>query len=115
MKLNIIGLNEKQALALAELQDQLGFEICIDGTEVEVKCADSVSVAKKDGRYYVTYSRDCELFRVLSELSGIISDGGHKSCRSNLRMLCYMADMSRNAVYNIPSAKRMIRYLALMG
>ena len=115
MKLNISGLNEKQALALAELQDQLGFEICTDGTEVEVNRADSVSVAKKDGRYHVTYSRDCELFRVLSELSGIISDGGHKSCRSNLRMLCYMADMSRNAVYNIPSAKRMIRYLALMG
>lgn len=115
MKLNIIGLNEKQALALVELQDQLGFEICIDGTEVEVKCADSVSVAKKDGGYHVTYSRDCELFRVLSELSGIISDGGHKSYRSNLRMLCYMADMSRNAVYNMQSAKRMIRYLALMG
>ena len=115
MKLNISGLNEKQALALAELQDQLGFEIRTDGTEVEVNRADSVSVAKKDGRYHVTYSRDCELFRVLSELSGIISDGGHKSCRSNLRMLCYMADMSRNAVYNIPSAKRMIRYLALMG
>ena len=115
MKLNISGLNEKQALALAELQDQLGFEIRTDGTEVEVNRADSVSVAKKDGRYHVTYSRDCELFRVLSELSGIISDGGHKSCRSNLRMLCYMADMSRNAVYNMQSAKRMIRYLALMG
>ena len=115
MKLNISGLNEKQALALAELQGQLGFEIRTDGTEVEVNRADSVSVAKKDGRYHVTYSRDCELFRVLSELSGIISDGGHKSCRSNLRMLCYMADMSRNAVYNMQSAKRMIRYLALMG
>ena len=115
MKLNIIGLNEKQALALVELQGQLGFEICIDGTEVEVKRADSVSVAKKDGGYYVTYSRDCELFRVLSELSGIISDGGHKSYRSNLSMLCDMAEMARNAVYNMQAAKRMIRYLALMG
>lgn len=115
MKLNIKGLEEKQKLALAELADQLGFGLCGDGTEVTVSHSDSVSVTKKGDGYFVTYTRECELFRALSELAGVISGGEGKSYTGNFGMLCYMADMSRNAVYNMASAKRMIRYLALMG
>lgn len=52
---------------------------------------------------------------MLSYLPGVLAGGDAVEEHPNLNMLCYMADMSRNAVYNMPTAKRMLRYLALMG
>ena len=63
----------------------------------------------------ITYIREHQLFRMLSYLPGVLAGGDAVEEHPNLNMLCYMADMSRNAVYNMPTAKRMLRYLALMG
>ena len=111
MKFNFVGLNEKQTLAVRELSATLGFEIDAEGTKVKVVAGDNLSVSKRCGVYTVKYSRPCELYRAISYLA----NGKVVEEKGNYTMLCYMADMSRDAVFNIPSAKRMIRYLALMG
>ncbi len=116
MKINIRGINEKQLRAIGELSDQLDLELCADGVAVNVSAGDSLSVVRTaDAEYTVTYAREHQLFRALSRLKNVINGGETVESRGSFDMLCYMADMSRNAVFNVPSAKRMIRYLALMG
>ncbi len=111
MKLKFTGTDKKQFVALRELAEQLGITLSLDGTPVEVSLSDKLSVKKTENGYSVTYSRPVELYRAVSHL--VAENEADES--SEYTMLCYMADMSRDAVYNIPSAKRMIRYLALMG
>lgn len=116
MKINIRGINEKQLRAIGELSDQLDLELCADGVAVNVSAGDSLSVVRTaKAEYTVTYAREHQLFRALSRLKTVINGGETVESRGSFDMLCYMADMSRNAVFNVPSAKRMIRYLALMG
>ena len=81
-----------------------------DGAMAEYACPEC------DASVKIVYTKDVEFFRACSMLKAFIdSDEKEITQKPNDSMLCYMADMSRNAVYNIPSAKRMIRYLALMG
>ena len=64
----------------------------------------------------ITYTQKVEFFRACSMLSSFIdSDDEIIKQIPNDSMLCLMADMSRNAVYNIPTAKKMLRLLALIG
>ncbi len=111
MKFKFTGTDKKQFAALRELAEQLDFSLSLEGIPVEVAEGDRLSVKKTDVGYAITYSKPVELFRAVSYLAS----EAEADETSELTMLCYMADMSRNAVYNIPSAKRMIRYLALMG
>ncbi len=75
-----------------------------------------VSCPECNATVKIVYSQNVEFFRAASMLAGFIAgDEKEITQKANDAMLCYMADMSRNAVYNIASAKRMIRYLALMG
>ncbi len=83
---------------------------------VTFEASDSFSLTKKDGAVTVKYTKENQIYRALSLLPSFVnSEKDVIDQKTGYGMLCYMADMSRNAVYNMPSAKKMIRYLAIMG
>ncbi len=109
------GLNEKLQKGVVELTKEIGLELSDNGVVVNVTKADRMTLANKDGKIELTYNKENEFYRAVSYLPRVIAQGGTVDEKASFNMLCYMADMSRNAVYNIPTAKQMIRYLALMG
>ncbi|MDD7676426.1 MAG: family 20 glycosylhydrolase [Eubacteriales bacterium] len=115
-KVKFKGLDERLTRGVSYVAPQLGLEICrCRSTEVRVIKCDRLSICRDGDAVVITYIREHQLFRMLSYLPGVLAGGDAVEEHPNLNMLCYMADMSRNAVYNMPTAKRMLRYLALMG
>lgn len=114
MKLHFVGLDKKMEAGLSEIASQLNIELDADGIKVSVSRGDAFAVVKDGEGVGITYRRDSEFYRALSMI-GRVLDGAEVRQSGQFNMLCYMADMSRNAVYNLKTCKRMIRYLALMG
>ena len=114
LKLCFFGLDEKMKKGLEEIAPVLKFQLAADGVAVSVTQGDKISVEKTENGISLTYGREVEFYRALSMI-GRALEGESVAQKSHYDMLCFMADMSRNAVYNIKTAKRMIRYLALMG
>lgn len=115
LRVRFTGLDERLRRGTAELAPQLGLVFSDEGTEVRAVKGDSLSIKKDGDVVVITYIREHQFYRMLSYLPGVLSGKPGREEKPNYRMLCYMADMSRNAVYNLTTAKRMLRYLALMG
>ena len=111
----LIGLKESLLTPTIELCNEIGIKICEQGTKVRVSEGESLSIKKNAQEITVTYRKKNEWFRALTLLSNFLEDEKEICEAGKYDMLCYMADNSRNAVFNIPSAKKMIRYLASMG
>ena len=114
MKLHFIGLDKKLEAGLVEIAPQLGITLDAAGIKVCATQGNELVVAKDGDGICITYSRDSEFYRAVS-MVGRVLEGATVRQNSRFDMFCYMADMSRNAVYNVKACKRMIRYLALMG
>lgn len=115
VQIRFIG-TERQKKAVAELCPQLGFSLCDSGgVTVVAKRGDRLSVEKTADVISVLWNKPVDLFRALTYLKQVLQTGISVSESASYRTLCYMADNSRNAVLNMESFKRMIRYLALMG
>ncbi len=116
MKIKFINQSNVNVSAVGEVCGELGIElaesadICVTASRGEALC-----VCGERDNIKITYSRQNELFRALSYIPEFVKSGREIREKNKYSMLCYMADNSRNAVFNIPSAKKMIRYLALMG
>ena len=110
------GLLGTQMSALKDSVDELPFEMADDGIRVIV-CQGAVnSLIKTDTGIHLTYKKEHMFFRVLTFLPTFIEQNKEKwEEKGDISTLCYMADMSRNAVYSISAAKRMIRLLAFCG
>lgn len=114
----LMGFNEICKQASLELVGKDGRDGAYGVAAVK---GDTFSIERIDcnecgAKIRITYTQKAEFFRACSMLAAFIESGDAKIKQvPNDSMLCLMADMSRNAVFNIPSAKRMIRYLALMG
>ncbi len=114
--IRFLDLPSELSAAVVETKQELAYAISDSGDiSVTVAQGDHLSVTKNDSGISITYSRRCEFFRALSLLSDVLNGGEDVRESGKYRTLCYMADVSRNAVLNIPSAKRLMRYLALMG
>lgn len=114
LKLHFVNMDEQFAAGLYEIAPQL--DIVLDETGIPVVCekGDSLCVSRDSDGVRLVYSRMVEFYRALSLVGGLAV--GDRVCRERqFGMLCYMADMSRNAVFNVKACKRMLRYLALMG
>ena len=72
-------------------------------------------ITVENGAVTIGYHKIPEFFRVLTLLPSRIAENGVYEEQAAYEDLCLMADCSRNAVMNLAAAKRMIRYLALMG
>lgn len=115
-KIRFTGLDRSLERGVSYVIPQLKLELSDCGTEiVVVKCDDKLAVERDGDKIVISYSKSHQFFRMLSYLPGVLGGGATVSEKSNFDLLCYMGDMSRNAVYNMPTAKRMLRYLALMG
>ncbi len=116
MKINLRGIDEKLLGGVNEVKDQLGIELCDDGICVCVKQAgEGISIEKNECGIALTYGKKNEFFRALSQIKYVIESGKTVNETTFTTDLCFMADVSRNAVMNMVSIKRMIRYMALMG
>ncbi len=110
------GLTDDQSFALGEVRGELPFAVGNGGMKVEVR-AGNVNALEKTGKgITLTYTKPHTFFRILTMLPAF-SEGSVERWEENVDfdLLCYMADMSRNAVYNLPTAKKTIRLLALCG
>ncbi len=88
----------EQGVPVTVRQNTVGPKIIVDGDAVTVE-----------------YHKIPEFFRMLTMLPERMRQGGTYEERPAHGDLCHMSDCSRNAVYHLDAAKRMIRYLALMG
>lgn len=118
MKINQIRFaeptNELYA-PVAEFCAELGLEISESGIPVRISVGERLSVKKVGDGVEISYRNKHEIFRALTFLPSILTDGGEICETGKYDMLCYMVDNSRNAVLNIPTAKKLIRFLAGMG
>jgi len=116
MKFCFQNLPKELIPAVADVLPLLSLEEASDGITVAVKdCETGFSVEKSSDGLIVSYARKADLFRALTFLWQVYETGETVSQVSAFSTLCYMADVSRNAVLNMDGARRMIRYLALMG
>ena len=114
--IRLSGCSALQTKALKELGGGLSISICDEAScSVTVSVGDHIRIYKSRDEIYLTYRRPNELFRAFSMLPDFLESGKEVCEQNKYEMLCYMGDNSRNAVYNMQSAKRMIRYLAMMG
>lgn len=115
-KIDLQNLNELQSVAAPLVCADIGIEL-EDGADTVViaERGEKLTVGGDKKTVKLTYSRDCELWRALSYVPAFLENGKPVSEKAKYEMLCYMADNSRNAVYNISTAKQTLRELALMG
>ena len=115
-KIALQNMPEELVAPVMQAMDELQLTAADDGVKIWVEQGDHMILCKTEDGVNVTYSRKCELFRALSMLGDFIK-GRKKKLEQTTKadLLSYMADMSRNAVYNIPTAKKMIRSLAYCG
>ena len=110
------NLDSALLLPTEEFCSELGLEIVETGILIHVLVGDSLSIYRtNDGEVTITYRKKNQWFRALTFLPRFLEDGLEINEIEKYELLSYMADNSRNAVLNIPTAKRMIRYLAGMG
>ena len=116
MKFNFVGIDPALSVAFDEVKAQLGIETCTCGVTVNVKQAgEGICIEKCGDSIAITYGKKVEFFRALSQLKRVVEQGIKIEEKNFMTDLCFMADVSRNAVYNMASIKRMIRFMALMG
>ena len=99
---------------------KLGFELITKrlGLDMSIKTVnegDGFTVSKEDGSIVIRYGQKRDLFRALTFVKDVADSGKSVSQKAGFTMLCYMADMSRNAVMNMDALKDLIVDLAMMG
>lgn len=110
------GLPEKLLPGTLEIAPMLSLSVAEgDGTCVTVRHADAPAVKKTNDGVLISWNRPCEFFRMLSYLPGVLDGAEDVSENKRYSLLCYMADQSRNAVFTMGGAKKMLRYLAVLG
>ncbi len=113
---NLKNIDSSLLIPVSDVLAELGIEISDDSDiAISVRKSDKLSVDKDNQNILITYSRQNEIFRALSYIPRIIDDGNRVEENAKYSLLCYMADCSRNAVYNMPTVKKMLRCLAIMG
>ena len=116
MKLFFQNLPEELRAPAAEVLSLLSLENAADGVPVEVsRCDCGFSVERSGDSISLSYARKTDFFRALTFVKRVASSDESVTQNAAFSLLCYMADVSRNAVFNMEGARRMIRYLALMG
>lgn len=115
-KVSFTGLEERFMRGAAAIAPRLGLELVAEGgREIRVRAGKRLAARRAGEAVEITYIRPHQIFRMLSRLPALLEGEGDVAEEPGFGMLCYMGDMSRNAVYNLPTAKRMLDYLALMG
>ena len=119
MKLDISGLDARLRDVVTELAPQIGAELGEHGIPLlSEECAEGLEVyPSNNGEIVIAFDpKEPVCFcRALGYLKSVERSGVSVKEKPRFDKLRYMADMSRNGLMNIPTAKKMMRYLALMG
>ncbi len=116
MKITFLNLPDELSAPLEEVKDRLSFETTSDGIPVTVQKGEcGLRIIADQVPVVIEYHKIPEFFRALTMLPGKMESKEQYSEVPAHEDLCLMSDNSRNAVFNITSAKRMIRMLAMMG
>jgi hypothetical protein len=119
VKFNFAGkdLSEEVIAGISEIAPDLGIVIDPKGMPVEIQNSEAgLSVTKEGHKAFIGFSKRVELYRAL----GLLIQHNDDECyhveeQNTSEMLGTMVDNSRNAVLNVSSVKRLLRYMALMG
>lgn len=117
LKFEGTALSKDVTEGITEVASQLGIVFEKDGMTVQLEHLKSGIKVQKDGnRATIGFGRRVELFRAL----GLFVQHMDKPCilieeQNTGEMLGTMVDNSRNAVMNVQSIKKLLRYMALMG
>ena len=114
MLLNLSLLQKDLKEGAFEIADTVGIAHSDSAKPVVAEKSDLPSVSVTDEKVVICYNKKVEFFRMLSMVKDL-KNGESYSETPRHTSLSYMADQSRNAVFNVPSAKRMVRYLAALG
>ncbi len=115
--LNLI-CNKQLLYPISEVSGQLGFELTEKGIPVTIDhTGTGFRASFKNGQGNITYEKKVELFRALSMLVPAVKrkQEWEITQTSLFNSNGAMFDCSRNAVLTVESAKKIIRYMALMG
>lgn len=109
--MKFINLSDELKRAAELVAGRLGLD-----TDITVSGGfDGFEVAKTDGGVKICYGQKRDLFRALTFVKEVEQTGNTVSQKADFKMLCYMADISRNAVLNMDGVKELIVDLAMMG
>lgn len=95
------------------IKEEIDFSFPAD-THFE-KSSGNLKIVAKDGKTTVFYEKDSQLARAALLLK---AHGGGDLCIEDKRLfdeLCFMVDCSRNGVLNVPTVKKFIRNLSMLG
>ena len=114
--IKFIELDSSLVAPVSEICAQIGLAVS-DDASLCVRCVegDTMSIRAEGEEIIIQYSKKCTLFRALSFLPEFLEDGKPVEQTAKYSTLCYMADVSRNAVLNTESFKKLIRHMALCG
>lgn len=116
MNFNFLNLPDELKKPFTEIIPHLQFEVCESGSEVSVRKNNiGPKIIVDNNQITIEYNKIPEFFRMLTMLPERFNIGGIYEEFPAHEDLCLMSDCSRNAVFNIDGAKKMIRLLALMG
>lgn len=114
MTFNVERLSESFRAGLAALAEDYGFTVAADGVFVECALSDALRVEKTANTLRIQYAKPCEFYRGF--VIALSKPNGYKlEQRAAFERLGFMADNSRNAVFNMDTAKRLVRMLACCG
>lgn len=115
LKVCFAGLPAEWEKGTAELLPELDFARAEDGVLVRVCRGEGLDVTKTENGVTLTVGRVQDYFRGLTHVRAVLAGNGdvHEKCTADT--LGLMPDCSRNAVLSLDGAKRMARYLAMMG
>ena len=116
MNIHFINLPDCLRRPLDEIAPLLSYTISEEGTPVTVRQNEVGPKIIVDGdAVTIEYHKIPEFCRILTMLPQHIGTDGMYEEHPAHEDLCLMSDCSRNAVFHLDAAKRMIRYIALMG
>lgn len=116
--INLLNADKTLVEAASELSKELGFRFEEAGIPVSVKkIKEGLTLEKNENGITIGYSSKCTFFRALGLLKQHIdrSDNFRINEKAAYDTLGPMIDCSRNAVLNLDTVKKLIRYFALMG
>ncbi len=116
MKIRLLNLPVELNEPLKEMEGDLPFSLSEEGIPVTIEPNQTgPKITVSNGAVTLGYHKICEFFRALTLLPSRIENDGVYEEFPVQEDLCLMGDCSRNAVYNVATAKLLIRRLALMG
>lgn len=115
MKVNISQLSKELQKGLEELSGVLRFTVAPEGIllQAEPEAGDAIKITYGENRCAITYQKRVQFFKAFAHI--LREENTALTLKPAFSDLEIMVDCSRNAVLSVDGAKKLIRYLAVLG